>query len=464
MSLPIRARLTLWYVALFAVVLGALGVFLAVRLRADLVSELDQSLETRAAQITLGLRSGCEGEFQDVSESSLFGLPRGESGAQLLAPDGSVSETSGDPAAAVALLPAGRSAQVMSGSAYTATIRTGADGEPFRVLAVRLPAGACPGAIVVATSLDDIDASLHRLALLLGVAGPVGLVAAGGGGWWLARRALAPVDRMTRQAESIGIERLDERVAVPSGSDELGRLALTLNEMLDRLERGVEDKKRFAADASHELRTPLAVMQSELEVALRAPDLDPVARDVLESSVEEVGRMSAVVENLLMIARADNGSLALLRSDVDLRRIAERVVATSEPLARKRAVRLLPRGPSAIVNADPARIEQVVGNLVHNAIRHSPPAGVVTISTWVEADGVGATVQDEGDGVPPGLKLHVFERFVSGKRANDGGAGLGLAIAREIVLAHGGLIWLDSDASTGGVFSFWLPVDGRLSG
>src|SRR5207302_11034551 len=133
--------------------------------------------------------------------------------------------------------------------------------------------------------------------------------AAGAGGWWLARKALRPVSTMTAEAAAIGVDRLDERVAVPRTSDEIERLGRTLNAMLERLERGVQEKRRFLADASHELRTPLAVMRSELEVSLRSGSLGPQARESLERAIEEGDRMSRLVENLLTVARVDGGAV-----------------------------------------------------------------------------------------------------------------------------------------------------------
>ena len=460
MSLPIRARLTVWYVALLALVLVAIGVYLVVQLRSGLVEGVDHELETRAAQISLGLQPGCEGEFQDVSDASLKGLPQGESGAQLVSPTGAVLESSGDPAAERPLLDEAQLASVLGGETLRATSRPGADGEPFRLLAVKLPSSTCPGVVVVATSLDETRRSVRQLAVLLGLAGPVALLVAGIGGWWLARRALAPVTAMTREAETIGIEHLDERIEVPPSADELQHLAVTLNAMLDRLERGVEDKRRFAADASHELRTPLAVMRSELDVSLRDPDLTPSARSALESAQEEVERMREIVENLLTLARADDGTLDLLRGEVDLRDLAVAVVDATTPLARVAGVRLEVAGPSIPCSVDRARIEQVITNLVSNAVRFSPEHGLVGIECWVRQGEAGCTVTDQGPGVPPEMGARIFERFVRADpaRASDGGSGLGLAISREIVEAHGGRIWVDLRPGAGGSFSFAVPL------
>ena len=462
MSMPIRTRLTMWYVGLLAAVFLVLGGFLMVRLHAGLIRGLDDSLATRAAQISLGLQGGCEGEFQDVSDASLVGLPQGESAAQLLSPAGKVLESTGDAAAERPLFSVDQVTSILGGTALRGTVHTGTDTEAFRVLGVALPSGACTGVIVVATSTDEVGRSVRELLIQLSIGVPIALLVAGLGGWWLAGRALAPVARMTREAETIGIERLDERIEVPAASDEVQRLAVTLNDMLDRLERGVEDKRRFAADASHELRTPLAVMRAELDVSLRQADLSTNAREALESAQEEVERMRSIVENLLTLARADDGSLELLRAPVDLAEVTETVSEGASPLARPKHVAIVTDGPSATVHGDRARIEQVVMNLVSNAIRFSPGGGNVRVTTWLHDGGAGCTVNDDGPGVSPELAGHIFERFVRGDtaRSNDGGTGLGLAISNEIVTAHGGRIWVDARPGSGGSFSFWLPANG----
>jgi two-component system OmpR family sensor kinase len=269
---------------------------------------------------------------------------------------------------------------------------------------------------------------------------------------------------MIGEADEIGIERLDDRIEVPQTSDEVQHLAVTLNSMLARLERGLEDKRRFVADASHELRTPLAVMRSELEVSLRSDDLTPSARSALESAQEEVERMRAIVENLLTLARVDAGELQLFRSPEDFRAIVDSVTASASVIAHAHGVTLVAQGPAARVDADRTRIEQVLTNLLANAIRFSPAEGTVTAVTWIADGEAGCTITDEGPGVPQEVMPRVFERFVRAdpSRAGDGGSGLGLAICREIVKAHGGRIWLDTPPGGGSAFSFAIPRSDRF--
>jgi heavy metal sensor kinase len=460
-NFSIRTRLTIWYVALLAAILAALGVFLLVRLKADLVAGVDRSLGARAAQISLGLQGSGEGEFQDVSDAALAGLPQTEYASQLLSANGTVMESSGDTIAEGPMLARTALERVLRGEPVRQTVALGVDGERFRVLA--LPAPKQPGreVLVVAISLEDVDESVHRLLLLLFIAGPAALAAAGAGGWWLARKALRPVARLTDQAGKIGIDRLHERVTVPKVTDELGQLAQTFNAMLERLEQGVEDKRRFVADASHELRTPLAVMRSELDVTLDADRPLYEAREVLESARVEVERMSRIVENLLTLARIDEGKLRLFRTPIHLRELIETVVRELQPLANAKAIHVEIAGERAEVSADRERLGLAVTTLVENALKYSTSGGEVRISVWQRADEAGITVTDNGPGIPRDELPRIFDRFFRvdpARSRSEGGSGLGLAICREIVEAHGGRVCAESEEGTGSAFSLSLEA------
>ena len=410
MNLPIRARVTVWYIALLAGLIAVLGAFVVIRLRTDLIGGIDGSLDTRAAQISLGFHGAGEGEFQDVSDASLNGLPGGESAAQLLDERGTVLEVSGVPAGEAAMIDRPQIAAALGGTTVRASEGLGTDAETFRVLAVRLP-GSPGRVIVVATSLDTVDASVSHLTVLLLLAGPALLVIAGFGGWWLAGAALSPVSRMTKQASQIGIGHLDERVDVPDTADEIHDLAVTMNAMLDRLERGVHDQRRFVADASHELRTPLAVMLSEIEVSIRDPHVTSGSREVLASVQQEVEEMCATVEDMLTLARADEGQLVLVREPLDLREVAADVRESLANMAGSADVEVRVQGSAAPVLADRRRIEQVLRNLLANAIRYVGRGGHVVVSTWRESGEVGCEVRDDGPGIPAAALPHVFDRF-----------------------------------------------------
>ena len=223
--------------------------------------------------------------------------------------------------------------------------------------------------------------------------------------------------------------------------DEVANLATTLNTMLGRIETGVEEQRRLIADAAHELRTPLAAMRAELGVSLHADDLGPEAQAVLRSTVEEVDRLSAIVDALLTLASADRGALELELRPVDVAAVAEETLDRLRPLADWREVTIDARLSHAPARGDPAWLAQAIGNLLDNAIKFGPAGGTVTLTVAAQAGEARVQVLDEGPGIPADARELVFDRFrrldPSRTRAT-GGSGLGLAIVREIVLVHGG--------------------------
>ncbi len=242
--------------------------------------------------------------------------------------------------------------------------------------------------------------------------------------------------------------------------DEIGQLAVTLNDMLDRIEHGVSAKRRLVADASHELRTPLAVMRAEIQVSLRTDELSDEARQVLESTREEVERMSRTVDNLLTLAEADEGKLGLLTKPVWLLATVEDAARQLEPLATAKNLTVHTDGEPMVVRADLQRINQAVINLLENAVKFSPLGGTVRAWTWRTGDEVGVSVTDEGPGIPVEERDRLFDRFYRVDAARGRaivGSGLGLAICMEVAVAHGGRVWVDSTPQHGSTFSLALP-------
>ena len=465
MNLPIRVRLTVWYAVVLALIVFVLGAFLVLRLRSDLRLAIDGEIRGAATPIALGYREGGAEDFLDESKAA---LPRAGAGSQIVDARGRVTVGYGEGARARPLASADTRAAALDGEPRLITATVAPEGRRFRALVWRVPRLERERLLIVAQSLHSVDDSVRRVLVLLLLAGPAALVGTALVGWWLARKALLPVERMTSKAHRIGIDRLDERVPVPRARDEVGRLAVTLNAMLDRLEQGVAEKHQLVADASHELRTPLTVMRAELDVRLRDEDLPAAAREVLESVREEVGRLSRTADNLLVLAHADDGRLALLPSRVSLRDAIEAAVEALRPLAQAKGVGLqVDDGERHEVRADPHRLHQVLTNFIDNAISFVQPGGEVRVSEWSRDREVGVTVSDDGPGIPAADLPHVFDRFYRVDRSRGragGGSGLGLAICSEIARAHGGRVWVDSVEGRGSAFSIAFPAGGDALG
>jgi heavy metal sensor kinase len=456
-SLPIRARLTAWYAVLLAAIIVGLGAFLVLRLRADLEATTDRELRANSIQIAKGYAFEGKEDFRDVSRTV---LPHSESGAQVVDPRGRVLVAYGEASTDRPIVPTAARADALDGKRHLLTIPLGVERQRFRVIVSPVERLGRDQVLIVAQSLKSVEHSVHRVLVLLLLAGPAALAATVLGGWWLARKALQPVERITSTADEIGIDRLDERIPLPRTRDEIRHLAVTLNAMLDRLEEGVKEKHRLVADASHELRMPLAAMRAELDVSLRGDELSPDARTVLESAREEVDRMSRTVDNLLTLAHVDEGRLELLRRRVDLADAIEAAAGPLRPLAAGRGLRLEVGGDHCEAKADPERLHQALRNFIENAIKFGHPGGTVRVTAWRDTDEVGVTVADDGPGIPAEARAHVFDRFYRADPArgrDGGGSGLGLAICREIATAHGGRVWVESEEGKGSAFSLALP-------
>jgi heavy metal sensor kinase len=457
--MPIRWRLTVWYALLLALIVAAVGAFVAVRLRTDLTDSIDSRLSPALQQIATGYQHEGTPEFHDTAGTVLSGE---RAAAQVLSSRGRVLHTYGDSVSSQPLLSASELARAGQGRLSGITVRHDATRGGFRVAAQPVVRGGRDEVVVAAESMAPVESSVHRVVVLLVLALPVALLLTAMGGWWLARRALEPVQHMTRDAERIEVESLDERIAEPGTNDEVGHLAQTLNAMLARIRTAVAQQRGLVDNASHELRTPLAAMRSEIDVSLRADDLDPAARATLESVREEVDRLARIVDDLLTLASVDERGLTLATEQIDLAGVAEQAASGLRPLAERRAVTLHVAGEVTPVAGDPERLRQAIGNVIDNAVKFSPADGSVTVRTAPNGAGVHVTVADQGPGVAPEDRERIFERFfrAAGARSRDG-SGLGLAIAQEIVLAHGGEIRVVPRDDRGSVFEIELPANGR---
>lgn len=457
MRLRIRTRLTAWYVLLLAGVLTAVGLFVVFQLRATLTDDINRSLAAVAPQLAQGWEAEGAKDFLDVANSVLPATPAGTAAAQIVSPDNRVLAVYGPRRLRGPILPAPVVTSLVGRAPSERTISL--RGTSYRVFTRPVRRAGRQQILVVAKSLASRDAEVSRIATLLLVAFPVALALAAGGGWLLARRALRPVERLTSRAEEIGGDDLAGRIPVPEPHDEIAQLAATLNAMLQRLQQGLIDRRRLVADASHELRTPLAAMQAELDVTLRYEELQPAAHEVLSSALEEVEHMNALVNNLLTLARIDEGRLELDTVAVDLGELLDHLVGRLEPIAAHAGLELTADTHPLHVVGDRERLREVASNLVMNAIKFAGPGAHVAVRTWRTGETCGFAVADDGPGVPGDARELIFERFgrADGARTRGrGGSGLGLAICQEIVAAHGGRIELEEDARPGAAFRVTL--------
>jgi heavy metal sensor kinase len=315
---------------------------------------------------------------------------------------------------------------------------------------------------------NQIEVVLHGLLLTLAIYMPFIVSLAVAGGYWLMRRSLQPVDEITRRAEGITSTNLGERLPVIRTGDELERLSVSLNRMIERLDDAFQHINRFSADASHELRTPLTILQLELEGISQNHLSDGSLGDQIGSALEETHRMSRIVESLLAISRLDAGEARMDKTRMDLGELAASTGNEMVLLAEEKSIRLRIRAtPGVQVEGDRTRLQQVIVNLIDNAIKYTQEGGDVEISVSGEGNTAVLEVSDNGPGIPAQALPHVFERFYRADKARSrasGGAGLGLSIVKAICTAHNAEVKVSSQEGRGASFRVELPLHIRADG
>jgi two-component system, OmpR family, sensor kinase len=450
MKLPIRLRLTLISAGLMAAVLVALGVFLVNRLEADLIATVDAGLRSRASVLLDRI-----GEGGGVSSSNL--TEGDEAFAQLLASDGSILVSSRG--VTEPILSADEVSAVVAVDVINRTVDTGDDPVDGRLFITRTGDG---DVLVVGASLEDPRDAVAGLTSLLLIGIPAAVALASIVGWIVAGAALRPVERLRQEADAISASEPGRRLPVPDTGDELSRLAASLNRMLGRLQEAMEQERRFVADASHELRTPLANLRAEVDLALRRARTADELGTALRSVREETDRLGRLAEDLLVLARLSEDGLHLRREPTDLGRLVSETVDSFAGRAEGLGVDLVTEADRDLVAlADGVRLRQAVGNLLDNALRSTPRGGRVAAVAKATAGGPTLEVTDTGPGFPAEFIDRAGEGFRRpdlARRRTSGGAGLGLAIVRAIVDAHGGAVHFENAADGGARVSILLPA------
>lgn len=331
--------------------------------------------------------------------------------------------------------------------------------EPVRIAAVR-DANFTYLVGYPLAELRDLQDNLYLTFLILI---PIAVLISLVGGYLMAKNALRPVDEIVTQARKISAENLDLTIPVRNPRDEIGRLGTTINAMLTRLHQSFAQVRQFSADASHELRTPLTIMRGEIELALRNPKTPEEYRAVLESALEEIMRMTAIIDNLLVLAKADQGRYHADFSEVDLGALVQELYEDSEVLAERKDIHVALRETADIrIVGDRLRLRQLILNLIDNAIKYTPQGGTVTLRLGKENGSARIQVSDTGIGIPADEQTKIFDRFYRVDKARSrelGGSGLGLSIAKWIAELHRGTITVQSSPHEGSTFTVLLPLN-----
>ena len=451
----IRVRLTGWYTVVLCLMLGVYASATFVAVRHEFGEQFDEQLHD---------------DFE-TAEGFLTPTPAGRivwSGDRYHDPDNDEDRgsdawsTQGEPiyrSGASAALPPVAPAAATVQPRYESLV---VNGHRWRTLTGTSLVGGHAVVLRVSRSEDRLREQLWEVLIVLVLGLPLVVTLAGIGGYVLARRALTPIDHLASEARRITADRLHERLSVPNQHDEIGRLAAVINDTFARLESSFEQLRRFTADASHELRTPLSVIRGIGEAGLGETRTPAEYKEAMGSMLEEVDRLTNLVDTLLRLSHGDAGTVRVAREPVDLGQLARDVVYSLGILAEERNQRLaIDAADGVLVNADRLVLREAITNVVDNAIKYSPPASAVTIRVYADASQAVLTVADEGQGIAAEHRERIFDRFFrldEARSRDNGGTGLGLAIARWAVEVNGGHITVEGGAAGGSIFRIAFPT------
>lgn len=463
-AVSIRVRLTIWYGSALAVILLLFAVTLYAVMARQLRDQVDRSLVEAATVAIHSIEQRRFGPFLlfDDLSADFPRLAVLDKFFQIFGPSGTITIRSAN---------LGRRDIPLSRTAFDAALAGHTtfesarfpDGPPIRLVSVPVRHGdALVNVVQVGTSLQPVEEALNRLLFILLVAVPGALVAALVGGWLLAGQALRPVGAITQAAERIAGGDLTQRLTPPAADDEVGRLASTFNLMIAKLEASFRQVRQFTSDASHELRTPLTVLKGEAELALRRPRSAEDYRLVLESALEEIDRMTRIVDELLLLSRADLGEIELATQPVRLDALVEEIQRQAAVLGQDQQVEVtLAETAPVTVTGDELGLRELLLNLVDNAVKYSHRGGKVELAVRRENGSAKVCVSDQGIGIPADALPRLFDRFYRADNARahaKKGTGLGLSICRWIVEAHRGRIEVRSAPGAGATFTVILPL------
>ena len=451
-QLPLRLRLTLWYTLSLGLILLLFSAFLYIQVQRSLMRQVDAALNLTANQALIGITS-TEGKltFQIASQNqAIIDRLSDDYVVYLLSPEGTLWDMLGsEDEIPLTLQPTTFQTQL-------------SEGEPWRIYRQAITIGNTSGWIQVAQELEPIVNILDNLQRQMRWGLPLALLLAGMGGYFLAWRALRPIKNITQTAQTIHASDLTQRIHYEGPHDEIGRLAQTFDTMLDRLQSGFERERRFTGDAAHELRTPLTALKGRIDVTLSQPRQPHAYVATLEEMETQVNRLIRLSRDLLFMARLDqDGGITQQMEPIEVADFLGVVVDQIRPLAAAKTITLIEAiPPNLTLYGDMDLLIRLFLNLLDNAVKYTPIGGQVKIEASTKKEQIEIAISDSGPGIPPEHLPHLFERFYrverdrarGGQNQEQGGAGLGLAIAYDIVRVHGGELTVHSQLGQGTTF------------
>jgi len=454
--LSIRWKLTLWYGGVLAVVLTLFSAVVYTVMSHQLMERIDQGLNEELADVLSEVH-----RHQD-SASLLEWLNRRfahHEGFDFEITDSNGERFFANPRLIEQSLSFADASEGNSPPRFE-TLSIGAAGR-WRIVAVQDTGPSSPLTVKIGRSLATFEHETRELLFTFLLTGPITLLIAVSGGYFLARRALNPVHAITQTAKRISVQQLSERISVNNPTDELGILAETLNEMIERLERSFQEMRRFTADAAHELRTPLAVMRNDVEVTLRSSRSGEEYCRVLENVLDETNRLTTMADQLLFLCRQDAGLQANRQESIPMDDLLEGVVVNMQLVAGEKGVSLkLVANPSHSIMGDPRQLRSVFYNLLDNAIKYTPASGAISVTSKADNGQLVVVIADTGIGIPEEHLAKIFDRFYRVDPARSGdenGAGLGLSICQSVIRGMAGDIHVVSSVEQGTTITVRLP-------
>jgi len=478
----LRFKLTLWYVLILGTLLISFSTFLYFTLSKSLQKDVDNKLRSLAELVSSESSSPLSkfgfGNIDQALEASMNLKPIGKF-IQVLDESGNIGRKSEN--LKNVQLPISLSA-LKSASKGLITFETtrSIGNTPLRIITFPVVENNHVTNIVqIASSLEEVEDALSTLFIILITTVPLALMVASVGGQFLAHKALKPVDEITQTARMITSQNLNQTITPPKVKDEISRLIETFNGMILRLDQSFRQIKQFSSDASHELKTPLTILKGEVEVMLRKDRTQQEYQQTLKSNLEEINRMSQIVEDLLLLSKADTGQVKLNKEDINLAEILAEVVAQMDRLAKSKRLDLSvsDNRQDVYIFGDTLRIRELFINLIENGIKYTEEGGSIRISLQKECSPLASNasellekdgerfakivVSDTGIGISGEDQEKIFSRFFRVDKARSreqGGSGLGLSICKWIVEAHQGEIKVQSEFGKGSSFIVTLPL------